>query len=141
CKPGRPTHRPPMPQWRREARPRLPRSPAHHVRELRNRPLNQPWILPDPHGAESNIQVGKPDAKKRQPCPQHVLLVEPRYPAPDAVAAASLRKVVRAAKAVELATHQVTHRVASESKTAKQEDIDPHDDGTQAHTELAGPFG
>src|SRR5262249_52753374 len=105
-------------------------------------PSQYPPIPPGPAGTHHDIEIRKTNAEQRQPSPLHVVIVEPRNPSPEVKARLEFLLLFtflpRAGETVEPAADQVPHRVAAQGKPGQQDDVDQHDECSQADTELPG---
>src|SRR5258708_4786350 len=63
---------------------------SNSVMKTSSHSLKEPNVVPDPLGAEPDVDVGEADAEKRYPGPQRVPFVEPGDRTPGLVAGADV---------------------------------------------------
>src|SRR5712691_8676713 len=130
CRSNRPRRPHWLPRWRRAVPHRPPRSPGRRRYKLSQLPSEDPEIGPDPHRAESDVEVSEADREKAEPCKELVLVIQRARARVGLVADRMLRHfVMRAAR-------DVAHDVAPERVAAEEHDIHREEDGAGADAEF-----
>src|SRR5579883_449085 len=91
--------------------------------------LEEPYIVPDAHGAKADVDVREANPEQAQPREQHVTAIQRR----DAIVTRLTHRTLR--NLIPAAAGQVAQRVAPERIGTQQDRVDDHDQGAEGDSE------